>query len=499
MFGRRKLGVVFALILGLFAALLVWNYTQRLQSDLNKAKEQTAIVQVPVLVAAQDIPAHTTLTPSLVKVVQIPQQARLASALTRVDEATGKVVQYPLSSGEQILPSKFTVEHKDQGLAYVIPAGMRAVAINVNQLIGAGGLLQPGDHVDVISIFDKGTMGKDEAFLLLQNVEVLAVAQTFEGEAEQQAANPSSNSGTSVLGQTVPGASGGTANPTPGAGPVAPSPTPAVLKPQPDAKTVTIAVTPEQAERIALAESKGTFRLALRPAKDMSVVDIPEATLSTLQGPIQKPTALITSVRIYPTNAKPGDTLTVEITVKNTSDKPIQSQGPPPKFTYVQGQTYYSQKFPSEDGKFRVGINFDGQASAPFPYRWGLGGDLAPGATTTVVGYIKLAYDIKPTNFWAGLIQEPEKVLQDNEGTTLVTVLPANTAVISVDAANVRSGPDISSSVITKLPYGTEVPLLGHEKDWFKIKLEDGRTGYVAAGWIIAPNSELSQPTLASH
>ncbi len=486
MFGRRKLGVLFALILGLIAALLVWNYTQQLQRQVQEQAEKNKIVQVPVLVAAQDIPAHTTLTPALVKVVQMPQQARLPNALTRVEDATGKVVQYPLSSGEQILPSKFTVEHKDQGLAYVIPAGMRAIAINVSQLIGAGGLLQPGDHVDIIATFDKGTMGKDESFLLLQNVEVLAVAQTFEGQAEQEAANAAPSNGSSVLGQSIPGA-GGAASATP-TGPVV-SPTPVVLKPQPDAKTVTIAVTPEQAERVALAEARGTFRLALRPAKDMSVVEIPEATLSTLQGPIQKPTALITSVRIFPTNAKPGDTLTVEITVKNTSDKPIHSQGPDPKFTYVQGQTYYSQKFPSEDGKFRVGINFDGQASAPFPYRWGFGGDLAPGASTTVVGYIKLTYDIKPTNFWAGLIEEPEKVLQDNEGTTLVTVLPANTAVISVDAANVRSGPDISSSVIQQLPYGTEVPILGQEKDWFKIKLADGRTGFVAAGWIIAPNS----------
>ncbi|HVC34463.1 MAG TPA: Flp pilus assembly protein CpaB [Chloroflexota bacterium] len=484
MFGRRKLGIVFALILGVIAALLVWNYTQRLQAQVRTAAEQNKVVEVPVLVAAQDIPAHTSLSPALVKVIQIPQEAKLPQALTSASDVTGKVVQYPLASGEQILPDKFTVEHTDQGLAYVIPAGMRALSVSVSELNGAGGMIQPGDHVDIIATFDQGTMGKDESMLLLQNVEVLSVAQNFEGEAEQVASNAPTQPASSVLGQSVPGVGG--ANPTPTG--VAATPTVVPLKLQPEAKTVTIAVTPEQAERVVLAQAKGSFNYALRPAKDTSVVEIPEATLSTLAGPIQKPTALIESVEISPTNAKPGDILTVKIAVKNTSDKPIQSQAPDPKYTYVQGTTYYSQKFPSQDGKFRVGINFDGQASAPFPYRWGFGGDLAPGATTTVIGYIKLTYDIKPTNFWAGLIQEPEKVLQDNEGTTLVTVLPVNTAVISVDAANVRSGPDISSSVIDKLPYGTEVPILGQTQDWYQIKLPDGRLGFVAAGWIIAPN-----------
>lgn len=500
MFGRRKLGVIFALILGLFVALLVWNYTQRLQEQVRQAAEQHKIQTVPVLVAAEDIPAHTTLTPALVKVIQIPAEAKLPQALTSVDQAAGKTVQYPLASGEQILPSKFTVEHVDQGLAYVIPAGMRAIAITTSQIIGVGGMVQPGDHVDIIATFDRGTMGKDESVLLLQNVEVLAVAQNFEGEAEQQAAAAAAANGqgtSSVLGNTVPGAPAGSATPAPGT--AAPTPTPVPLKMNPSATTVTIAVTPEQAERVVLAETHGSFRLALRPPHDNSTVEIPEATLSTLFAPIKKPAAMITAVRIYPTNAKPGDILTVEITVKNTGDKVIHTQGPDPKFTYVQGQTYYSQKFPSQDGKFRVGINFDGQASAPFPYRWGLGGDLAPGASTTVVGYIKLTYDIKPTNFWAGLIEEPEHVIQDNEGTTLVTVLPDNTAVISVDAANVRSGPDISSSVIAKLPYGTEVPILGQEKDWYKIKMADGRIGFVAAGWIIAPSPQNAPPGQPGH
>jgi hypothetical protein len=143
-----------------------------------------------------------------------------------------------------------------------------------------------------------------------------------------------------------------------------------------------------------------------------------------------------------------------------------------------------------------VGLNLDGHPAAPFPYRWGLGGDLQPGASTTIVGLVKLTYDITATTFWAGVIQEPDNVLQDNQHPTLVTVLPANLAVVTVHLANVRSGPNLASSIVDGLTYGTQVPLLGQENDWYKIKLADGRVGYVAAGWIVAANGN-ALPTVA--
>src|SRR5262249_7382883 len=108
---RSKLGLIFALALGLTAALLVWNYTQRLQTQLRQASEQAAekakLETVDVLVAAHDIPAHTKLTLDQLKVQQMPKQAKLAAAFTKIDDAVGKETQYPISDGEQILPSKF--------------------------------------------------------------------------------------------------------------------------------------------------------------------------------------------------------------------------------------------------------------------------------------------------------------------------------------------------------------------------------------------------------
>ena len=261
------------------------------------------------------------------------------------------------------------------------------------------------------------------------------------------------------------------------------------VKLKPEAKTVTLSVSPEEAERLFLAEEMGKLRLALRRFNEQGAVDLPEATLGTIRAPVVATDAQITAVKISPTNAKPGDTLRVEITVKNTSNAVVSSQGPNPQFTYVQGQTFHSQGFRSEEGKFRVGINLEGQTAVPFPYRWGLGGDLPPGATTTVVGFIKLTYDIKPTSFWAGVVLEPAKVVQDNVGTTLISVAPASVAVVSVDVANVRSGPSVDASVVAKLNYGTEVPIVSQQADWYRVKLGDGREGFVAAGWIVSPGA----------
>jgi hypothetical protein len=159
--------------------------------------------------------------------------------------------------------------------------------------------------------------------------------------------------------------------------------------------------------------------------------------------------------------------------------------GPAPGFTYVQGQTYFSQQFASQPGKWRIAVGTAGLDSTELPYRWGLGADLAPGASTTITGQIKLTSDFKPTNFFAAVVEEPAHVVQNGVGVTLVTSMPENVAVVAVDAANARSGPSIASSVIGQVPYGTELEIVGQNADWFKVKLPDQREAWVAAGWIV--------------
>jgi hypothetical protein len=119
---------------------------------------------------------------------------------------------------------------------------------------------------------------------------------------------------------------------------------------------VTLAVAPEAAERLALAETYGNLRYIIRPTGERSQSSVLPADLGTLSSPLQAAAAEIVASEISPTNVKVGDTISVKITIKNTSDKPLQTMGPQPGFTYIQGQTYFTQQYAGQAGKWRVAV-----------------------------------------------------------------------------------------------------------------------------------------------
>jgi pilus assembly protein CpaB len=480
--GRRGPRLLLAVALGAAAAAGVYLYVGSVQQSAQQAARQAAAQQVAaqvvtrprVVVAKASLAAQTPLTSDQVELREVGPDAVQPNAATSLAEVQGKALSVPVAAGEQILTHRLAnpTQPDVQKFADMIPTGKRAMAVTFSELAGAAGLITPGDHVDVLAVFNRNILGKDQSMILLQDVLVLAVAQSTSADQLQR--------------QQATAAPSTAAQPPRGATVVAlPQPTPAPLPIAPQARTVTLAVDPEAAERLALAEDYGRLRYVVRPAGERNQSSVIPADLSTLASPIQVAAGQIIATEISPTNTKVGGTIEVKITVRNTSDKPLQTMGPQPGFTYVQGQTYFTQQYASEPGKWRVAIGTAGLDTTELPYRWGLGGDLAPGATTTVTGQIKVTQDFKTTNFWAALVEEPSKVIQTGAGITLVTSMPENLAIVAVDAANVRSGPSIASSVLDQVRYGTELQIVGQSADWFKIKLPDQREGWVAAGWIV--------------
>ena len=128
----------------------------------------------------------------------------------------------------------------------------------------------------------------------------------------------------------------------------------------------------------------------------------------------------ITRVTFTPTTPKTGQAVTVSITVQNNSNATLQTQGPNPGFAYDEGDTFYTRGLPDVNGAYRVGIDFDGRAGVDHPYRWGLGAPLAPGASTTITGVIKLKTP-RAINYWAGLVREQIAWVQDRQGTQTIT------------------------------------------------------------------------------
>lgn len=266
--------LLLALVAGLVSAILVFAALSGSGGD--EGGGGTAGLTVPVVVAKNDIPARAEITADMVEVRQVPVNDRSELAFTDTTQVLGQVTRYPVAAGEHVLSTKVVSltgpEADAESLSFVVPPGMRGIAINVSQVIGSGGLVLPGDYVDVIAVFDvdfRTTQGEEtsretaDRFLaatVLQNVEVLAVAQTIVDAAPEATATENGE----TTDEAAPAATtdGGQ------------RPRNTEADADPEAATVTLAVTLEDAQKIFLVEENATLRLALRPFGEDDVADV---------------------------------------------------------------------------------------------------------------------------------------------------------------------------------------------------------------------------------
>ncbi len=114
----------------------------------------------------------------------------------------------------------------------------------------------------------------------------------------------------------------------------------------------------------------------------------------------------------------------VTVTVKNDSVRPHVTQDPAPGFEYSEGDTFQTKGFPSVAGAYRIGVDLQETTYAvAFPYRWGFGKTLAPGESVQLSGTIRFHNKDHNGHYYVGMLQEPAAVLQDHQGTTLITVV----------------------------------------------------------------------------
>ena len=247
--------LMLALVSAALSAMLVYVAISRAGGG---GKESESTTTAAVVVAAVDIPARTQITAEMVKVRDVPVDVKPQASYGSVDEVIGKASRFPISIDEEVTSTKVVSLDGVQGtdsIAFVIPKDMRAISINADQVLSAGGLVLPGDYVDIIGVFNvKSADGtEEEAYLVrtvLQNVEVLAVAQTISdvpppAEDGTQAAATGSTGAQSARGSEA--------------------------DPNPEATTLTLLVQPEQAEWVFLAEANGTLRAVVRGFGDSAI------------------------------------------------------------------------------------------------------------------------------------------------------------------------------------------------------------------------------------
>jgi pilus assembly protein CpaB len=259
-----------ALIFAVVAAVLVFvGLNQGGEEDKGESASAPSATK-EVVVASKDIAARTELTGGMLSTKKVPADEALRGAFTDTEQVVGQVTRQEILDGEQVTASKIgpqTDKEIEQGLSFVIPQGMRAFSISVNETSAVGGLLLPGDRVDIIAVFDEQDFDFNKALTLLQKIEVLAVAQESQESIPAPASDKESNA------EATPEADGT-------AGEAASLGTrPEDVEPNPKARTVTLAVTPEQAQLLALTQARGELVLALRPFGDSADVSLNETTL----------------------------------------------------------------------------------------------------------------------------------------------------------------------------------------------------------------------------
>jgi pilus assembly protein CpaB len=208
-----------ALLFGLLAAASVSRY-------LSSAQAYTKNL-TPVAVAKVAIPVGTRIVPEQVMVVQFPKESMPDGAFASPEKLAGRVAVTNIAAREPITEARLAPEGTAGGLSAVIPEGYRAMTVKVDDVVGISGFIMPDTLVDVVVVIDpeeKAGTQDPISKIVLQNIKVLANGQNIDKPQDQREAN--------------------------------------------SVKAVTLLVTPEQAEKLALASSEGKLQLVMRNSID---------------------------------------------------------------------------------------------------------------------------------------------------------------------------------------------------------------------------------------
>lgn len=257
--GRYKMVFWGALIV---AAIATFGAYRLLSAKSDSAK----VLMRPVVLAVADIPEGAAILPSMVAVATWPAPTVPVGAYASVDSVVGRVTRVNVFNGEAIVPGRLAPEGTGPGIELKIPPGQRAMAVSINDIAGISGLIQPNSRVDVMVTSTDATTQKQTAKLFMENMRVLSVGTAIQRDAS---------------GKPI------------------------------SAPSVTLGVTPDQAERLAIAMNQGAIQLVLRGYGDPDSIRTRGATttdvFSQLRGtPLPSPVTAEAPRRARPAAPPPA-------------------------------------------------------------------------------------------------------------------------------------------------------------------------------------------------
>jgi pilus assembly protein CpaB len=223
---RNKRTVVVVLVAVLLATTASFGMYRVVSA--RPASEGSAVKTVDVVVAAHPLPLGTRLTKDHVKLVKWPADTQVPGAFAKADEVLDRGLIATVEENEPLIAAKLAPLEAGAGLPPSIPQGMRAISVKVNEVVGVAGFVVPGTRVDVmVTLANRQAQQESMTRVVVSNVQVLTAGTRIDQENAKD-------------GKPIP------------------------------STVVTLLVSPEDGERIALAASEGQVMLTLRNPLDVS-------------------------------------------------------------------------------------------------------------------------------------------------------------------------------------------------------------------------------------
>jgi pilus assembly protein CpaB len=218
---RTVVVVAVAVLLAAVASLGIYRIVSRMPSRVVEAKT------VDVVVAAHPLKLGTRVSSDHVKLARWPADTQMPGAFSKIEDVVNRGVIATLEENEPLTNAKLAAIEAGAGLPPSIPPGMRAISVKVNEVVGVAGFVVPGTRVDVMVTLSNNNLRNQESLtrIVVSNVQVLTAGTRYDQEKAKE-------------GNAIP------------------------------STVVTLLVTPEDGERIALAASEGQIMLSLRNPLD---------------------------------------------------------------------------------------------------------------------------------------------------------------------------------------------------------------------------------------
>jgi len=245
----RRLSTAFTIALTV-SGLCTWLLSRKMSTHAEQR-----IPDLHYAAPAKPLQAGEVLKAESLQLVSWPADKPVADTFVKADDLIGRTLLYPMDKGQPITEKFLSAPGSGVGLAGKIPAGMRAIALRSDEVMGVAGFLFPGSHVDVLVTYRSDKSPEPITLTVLQDSEVLAAGQKIQPDPE---------------GKPV------------------------------TATVVTLLLTPDEAQRAVLASTQGAIHFVLRSGSDKAHVQEAPLGLSRLSGAPTTETQVVSRSRSLP-------------------------------------------------------------------------------------------------------------------------------------------------------------------------------------------------------